>query len=354
MVVMNRIDRQLQETVLDHMQVKTAAYSMGVSDFLVKCNTSSAGFTVTLPSVAEATGFRYAVKMTTGAGSGAVPNALTVTHKSDSVRWNGNVVLRRPGQLAMFMSDGEQWHRMFVNSGGYVNADKYMHEMFLRPVIAGSKGVAALGAPTGTTGNENVIFCASGNVFEYHILGTQTLLGPIWVDPGLNIGMNQTADDGVELCPGIGTNTPHVFTVGTDPAFFARVRFTIADVSGTDDCAFGFRKREAYQAAIDNYDEMACLNVISGNINIETILNGAATTTTDTTDDWADAATHSLAVFVSAAGVVTYQIDDAAPSTTAAFTFDDAEVVIPFFYFLHAADLAGAVTILEYECGYQN
>ena len=50
------------------------------------------------------------------------------------------------------------------------------------------------------------------------------------------------------------------------------MKFAIADVSDTDDCAFGFRKVEAYQANIDDYDEMAALNVISGDIKIETIL----------------------------------------------------------------------------------
>ena len=90
---------------------------------------------------------------------------------------------------------------------------------------------------------------------------------------------------------------------------------------------------------------MAVLNVISGDITIETILNAASTTSTDTTDNWADTATHSLKVKVTSAGVVTYLIDGTAPSTTAAFTFDSGEVVTPFFYFIHASDVAGAVVL---------
>lgn len=170
----------------------------------------------------------------------------------------------------------------------------------------------------------------------------------------LNIGMTQTDDCGVELCPGIIDANHMAFKIGDVAAFFFRVRFSIADVSGTDDCAIGFRKCEAYQANIDDYNDMAVLNVISGDIKIETILNGAATVTTDTTQNWADNETHQLEVFVSNSGVVTYTIDNAAPTVTAAYTFTDALYVVPFMFFLNSADLAGAVNILEWECGFQS
>ena len=137
------------------------------------------------------------------------------------------------------------------------------------------------------------------------------------------------------------------FTVGKQ-AFSAELTFSIEDVSGTDDCAFGFAKVEAHAAAIDNRDEMAVLNVISGDINIETILNNGATTTTDTTDNWADTATHSLKVAVDIAGAVTYKIDGNDPTTTAAFSFDIGEVVTPSFYMLQAGDLTGAVVFEKF------
>jgi hypothetical protein len=201
------------------------------------------------------------------------------------------------------------------------------------------------------------------NTFEYNMLeaagGDQATLVPVVVDKStgvsaLDIGGTQIDNGGYEICPGILSSHPLAFIAGTSSAFFLRVRFSIEDVSGTDDCAIGFRKAEAYQAAIDNYADMAVLNVISGNINIETIVGGAATVTTDTTDNWADLATHELKVLVSSDGVVTYQIDGAAPTVTAAYSFTAAATVVPFIYFLNSGDLAGAVDVLEFECGYQS
>ena len=186
-------------------------------------------------------------------------------------------------------------------------------------------------------------------------IGTQTILIPAASTSGMNYGYDQTNDEGVQWVASMNTHKgyPGVdrFTVGTHGAFYVEMQYTIADVSGTDDCLLGFRKVEAFQAAVDDYDEMAALNVISGDINIETILNGGGTTTTDTTSNWADGESHTLRVDVSATGVVNYKVDGVQPSTVAAFTFDDGEVVTPFWYFLNAAHLAGAVTLQSVKWG---
>lgn len=228
--------------------------------------------------------------------------------------------------------------------------EKYVFENFQNNGATSKNGGGAAG---GTAGDENVLVLPT-TAFEYHILGTQTITAPVITANGLNMGsMDQTANDGLELNHGVLSSQIPAFKVGTDAAFFLRVRFSIADVSGTDDCLIGFRKVEANQAAVDDYADMAALNVIAGDINIETIVGGAATDTTDTTDNWADGETHELQVNVSAAGVVTYLIDGVAPTTTAAYTFTDALTVMPFFYFLEDTDIAGAVNVSVWECGYQ-
>jgi len=238
-----------------------------------------------------------------------------------------------------------------VPSAGEAEGGRYTRELFEHdPVVSLKTG----GAAVGTTGAENIM-CLGKNMFEYHILGTQTIVAPSLAAAGLNIGMDQTDNDGVEISQGILARNKMAFTIGTD-AFYLKVTFSIANVSGTDDCAVGFRKAAAYQAALDDYTDMAALNVISGDIKVETIVNNGDTTTTDTTDNWADAATHTLEVYVSAAGVASYKIDGVAPTAVPEtdFEFDDGDVVVPFLHMVQAnADQTGVVALKEWECGLQ-
>jgi len=219
-------------------------------------------------------------------------------------------------------------------------------EFLSNPVTAKVGG----GAAGGTAGDTNVM-SINGLNFEYHVKGTQTITGFSQAATGLNAVQDVTDNDGTEITRGILANAPDYFTVGTSGAFYVKLRFSIATVAGTDDCAVGFRKAEAYQGAIDDYDEMACLNVINGDINIETILNNGATVTTDTTLNWANAETHELEVHVSAAGVVTYKVDGVTPPTVADYTFDDAEKVIPFFYYLQSATTTATIILRKWEVG---
>jgi len=215
------------------------------------------------------------------------------------------------------------------------------------PVTAGIAG----GAATGTAGDENVM-AIDGVNFEYHIVGTATATAPILVAGGLDIGLDDANNDGIEIGEGITARSNSAFTIGTD-AFFLKVTTDIPDVSGTDDFLIGFRTAEAYQADPNDYNNMAAVNVMSGDIQIETIDDNAATTRTDTTDNWADGASKTVAVYVSAAGVVTYTIDGSAPTTTAAFTWDDGDTVVPFIYFRHDTTVAESTVLSLYECGLQ-
>lgn len=214
-------------------------------------------------------------------------------------------------------------------------------------------GVTNTGLPTGTAGNVNGIITSDGNYFEYCIKGTQTILYPTWtLGTGLNIIFDQTADDGVELTNGVTSIARTAFVVGTSPAFHLRAKFTITDVSGTDDCAIGFRKAEAYQANLDDYDELFGINVIGGAIYKTAILNGAATDDDDTTNTWADAAEKTIEIKVSAAGVCTILIDGVAPvSAGTAHTFDAGEVVVPFFFVLNHTDLYDSIIFTGWEVG---
>jgi hypothetical protein len=239
--------------------------------------------------------------------------------------------------------------------------NQYTFENFVQnPTVSALGG----GASSGTGGAVNILQFPY-STFEYSPKGTQTITAPVIASVGvgvsaLNNEMDQTDNDGVEICAGILSSNPNAYKVAASSArpagqaspFFFRTRVSLATVANTDDCAFGFRLAEAYQANIDDYNDMAVLNVISGNITIETILNGAATVSTDTTDNFTDGQTKDLKVMVDATGAVTYTIDGVAPTVTAAYTFRSAIYVVPFHFFLHSASAAVGIRILEWECGF--
>lgn len=226
---------------------------------------------------------------------------------------------------------------------------KFVYDRFsARPIFQDQDGD---GSPTGSAGDENIIV-SEGYHFEYHVIGTQTILFPAYsAAKGLQLVQDETSGDGSEVSLGLGSNGRGAFTVGTDKCYF-KAKLELNDVSGIAECAVGFRRQAAYQAAIDNYTDMAVINIQAAVINIETILNNAATTTTDTTlTDWVDDATHDLEVRVDSSGVVTFRYDDAVPTVTAAFTFDDGDVIMPFIYQTLGVTAANNIYVKEWQSG---
>lgn len=207
---------------------------------------------------------------------------------------------------------------------------------------------AGYGDPTGTTGDVNRIL-SGPNYYEYHIKGTQTIVAPTWGASGMDIGMDQTDNDGVELTNGITARSKAAYTVGTDDCYF-ETTINVADVSGTDDLCIGFRKQAAYAANVDDYTDAAYFQIVGTAMNIETILNNAATSTTAITNTVADGVSVTLRVEVRS-GVTWFYINGAAPSTQVNFTFDTGDVIMPFIFFLHSTDVAGIVNVSQWECG---
>tara|TARA_R100001594_G_scaffold93924_2_gene128138 strand:+ start:14 stop:811 length:798 start_codon:yes stop_codon:yes gene_type:complete len=199
-------------------------------------------------------------------------------------------------------------------------------------------------------------------------IGTQTAgtkNAPIGHANGMDYSYDNTNNEGIQWALADPNAKGHwagskkqKYRVG-EAAFEASLMFGIEDVSGADECGFGFRKVEAFQAAIDDYDEMAAFNIVSGDIKTETIINGATTVTTDLTSgggdgagNWANAAYHRLTVKVSAAGAVTYSIDGgSSPTGAVAYSFDAGEIITPFFYYLNDSDVAGTIILGEFSHG---
>ncbi len=212
-------------------------------------------------------------------------------------------------------------------------------------------------APSGATGATNIMMLQGGEVWEEFILGAgQTIIAPRMGSAGLLISLDLTAAEGAEYNPGPRNNTKYSYTIGTSAAFAFEATLTAADVSGCDPLVIGFRKVEANNATFADYTDYASIGLSAtdgANIWLKTELNAGGVTSTDTTDTWTDGQTKVLKVLVSAAGVVTYTIGGLAPTVTAAFTFDNGDVVIPFIRLTHAVAAPGAINWVSFKCGPQ-
>lgn len=226
------------------------------------------------------------------------------------------------------------------------------------------------GAVTGATGDVNEMLLGGhglvpSTAFEWHVKGTQTILAPVKTAVGLDLGMDQTNADGLEVTCGIlyRASSPVAFKVGTDGPFFVRVRVKLADTSGANPFLVGFRKCEAYQATDTAYADYAAVGTIGtanpNTIKTRTELAGAGNTDTDTLLTWADAATKDLLVKVDGSGNVTWFLstDNAATWTqlnaATAFAFAAGAQVCPYIYYLHGADVCDTIELIEFECGLQ-
>lgn len=242
---------------------------------------------------------------------------------------------------------------------------KNILETFDAPLVwsAVDQEGALINVATPAAGDE-ISFHTTKHIFLAHVQsinGTAVQSFPFVSADGLEINVDDDATNGItgwEICNGILSTSKSAYTVGSfpdpDKKIFFEIVVKIDDISDVAEFAMGFRKAEAFQVAIDNYDEMASFNVgqdADGQIEIHTILNGAATSETDTTlTDWADGGEHTLRIEVANNGKCEFFYDGAEPTVTTSFTFDSAEVIVPFVYLIAETGDPG-VSISAWRCG---
>lgn len=231
---------------------------------------------------------------------------------------------------------------------------KYFYDNFqVQPITAKVGG----GAATGTAGDNNVLYTPFG-AYEWNVIGTQTILAPSLDTFGLNLVQDNTSGDGIELCMGQTALSPAAFIIGTDAAFFMRAQFKVQDASGCNPLIIGFRKAQAFDATLANYTDFASIGIVGtanpNTVQLQTQVNTGGVVTTNTTNTVADGDTFSVRILVSAAGVVTYQLNNQTPTTVAAYTFTNGLTVIPFIRFTEAADITTQASCNYFEVGYQS
>jgi len=215
-------------------------------------------------------------------------------------------------------------------------------------------------APTGATGDVNLMHLQDGCLMEQFILGAgQTIIAPRMTANGLNLALDQTDDEGAEYNFGAArNNSKHAYTIQTSAAFFIEAEIYVGDLSGCEPLWMGFRKVQANDADYTNYTDFYVLGINNAtsatNVTVGGRLNSGGITLQDTTDAWGgDAASQTLKILVSAAGVITAEVGGVAVSAPLAQTFDNTDVVVPFIHFLHDTDLAGEVGLVSFKCGFQ-
>ena len=214
-------------------------------------------------------------------------------------------------------------------------------------------------APTGATGDVNLMAIEKGVIMEQFILGGgQTIIAPRMSATGLLTSLDLTNTEGAEYNFGaVRSNSPFAYTIGTSAAFFIELAVNAADVGGLDPFSVGFRKAQANDATFTNYTDFATIGARATTAAdvcvIQTDLNNGGEVITNTTDAWTDGQTKTFKVLVSAAGVVTYTINGIAPTVTAAFTFDTADVVVPFIRHIFGAATPGAINWVSLRIGFQ-
>lgn len=209
------------------------------------------------------------------------------------------------------------------------------------------------GVATGATGDVNNLMLQSGAIIQEFVVGAgQTILQPIMSANGLIINGDQTVGEGYEY------NFPFLqYTIGTSAPFAFELGMYINDMDGAAPYVFGFRKVQANNAAWVDYTDYATMGMIAVSSPTEIVtateLNAAGQVVTNTTDLWGgDGSYHVLRVLVDGSGNVTYTIDGAAPSASAAFQFDNGDVVIPFIRIEHSASPTD-VAIRRMRIGFQ-
>lgn len=229
----------------------------------------------------------------------------------------------------------------------------YVYEKFnYMPNVTKSVGY---GDPTGATGDVNLAMFRNMNA-AWSVKGAgQTILGPSVVigEQALDVSQDQGVDEGVEYNFGAtqGIGNPLAYITGTTKPVQARLKLKLPDVSGAAECAFGFREIESSQAFLDDYTDLACINVQAGVVNVEEILNNAATVTRNSGEVATDGQTIELKVRLTGRGIRYFFNGQELIQAATAYQFQNAINLLPFFFFLHAADLT-PVYFDEFEFAY--
>lgn len=198
---------------------------------------------------------------------------------------------------------------------------------------------------------------------------------------GINISGDAVENESLEFVPGGNSASSRLaFVAGTDSDFFIRCKFKITDVSGYDQFGIGFRKQEAFAVPTSLlttgdgvYTDFFLIGINGEDgVNVQTMSdlnNGGSTTVTDTGFDATDAEVLELEVRVIGRKAIGFingvrlgntvskdgdgtAITAQTTKTTASFTFDNGDTLIPWIFGRHDDEVAEETFLQEIEIGH--
>jgi hypothetical protein len=205
---------------------------------------------------------------------------------------------------------------------------------------------------TAATLNYNYYPSTSGSIA---VLGTMNIVDagntvPAADAEGLDVTAgNVTDNDHIEIFSGTLGTTPSVLTVGTSPAVKFCTTWKVHDVTGSDFFYCGFRTAAAATVSMASYTDYCALGSVSGNYGTNDKTTGA---TDSGSDAIADDESDEWCIYMSSAGVCSYQIDSAAVASADGHTIGDGLLVEPFCQLRHDADGADDTWLQRWKVSY--
>jgi hypothetical protein len=216
--------------------------------------------------------------------------------------------------------------------GQFSNDPSAIVDMFDSRIVFTNLAGTAVPDGVADTGQQMI---TADNTYVYTNIGTQTIIAPTMVATGLELDMDLTNTEGLEITPSLLANTTKSFVVGKT-SFSIRAELTAADVT---DGAYliGFRKLAAYAADFNNYTDLAAIGTLAADSDAIVsvgILNNAATRSVDPSIEFLDATTVAFEVRVDEGGNVTAFVNDVSIAIESAastpLVLDAGDEMIPF------------------------
>lgn len=261
--------------------------------------------------------------------------------------WADNGAGASTANLAGYLAFEKEMHRLIgVVYGQDPNATlEYFDKNFL---IQGPLGAV----PVTTTSLKNKFITPYGLLNHYNI-GTQTIVAPSQGANGLLIEQDATATEGAHYCAEVVAACPQQFVVGKTAMTLVN-KFSATTVANVVYMA-GFRKKEAFQADFNDYNDLAAVGTGAAGTAVATygILANAATVTTTSATNLVNSAVNTAVIKVDINGVVSMWVNDVKypvySAGTTPLVFPAGTVLIPFFQYTNLNSAAAVINEVEFE-----